>query len=145
MRTMDEKEIMAASQELEAIRGQLDTMTKQDELIQVTLEEYVRAKEALQDLKDKKKGDDILVPIGANCWVHAVLGDPKKSIASIGSNLAVGQNTDDIIKRIDSQLVEIEEAKKEVTSKMAEMDAKAASLTQMLQEVYAEMQGQKGQ
>ena len=142
---MDEKEIMAASQELEAIRAQLDTMAKQDELIQVTLEEYIRAKEAIDDLKTKKKGDEILVPIGANCWVHAVLGDPKKAIASIGSNLAVGQNTDDVISRLDRQLEEIEEAKKEVTSKMSELDSKAASLTQMLQAVYAEMQGQPPQ
>ena len=142
---MDEKEIMAASQELEAIRGQLDNLAKQDELIQVTLEEYIRAKEALEDLKGKKEGDEILVPIGANCWVHAVLGDPKKSIASIGSNLAVGQKTEEIIIRLDSQLEEIEAAKKEITAKMAEMDAKAASLTQMLQQVYAEMQGQQPQ
>ena len=142
---MDEKEIMAASQELEAIRGQLDNMAKQDELIQVTLEEYNRAKDALEDLKDKKKGDEILVPIGANCWVHAVLGDPKKSIASIGSNIAIGQKTDDIITRLDSQLEEIEAANKEITTKMAELDTKAASLTQMLQQVYAEMQGQQPQ
>ena len=140
---MDEKEIMAASQELESIRGQLDTMAKQEELIQVTLEEYVRAKEALEELKGKKEGEEILVPIGANCWVRAVLGDPKKSIASIGSNLAVGQSTDDIIKRIEDQLGEIEEAKKEISSKMAEMESRAATLTQQLQQVYAEMQAGK--
>ena len=142
---MDEKEIMAASQELEAIRGQLDNLAKQDELVQVTLEEYHRAKEALEDLKDKKEGEKILVPIGANCWVHAVLGDPKKAIASIGSNLAVGQGTDDVLSRLDAQLEEIEEAKKEVSGSISKLDAKAASLTQMLQKVYAEMQGQKSE
>ena len=145
MNRMDEKEIMAASQELEACHGQLESLAKQNELIQVTLDEYNRAKDAIIDLKTKKKGDDILVPIGANCWVHAVLGDPKKAIASIGSNLAIGQKTDDIISRLDRQLEEIEEAKIEVAGKMSQLDAKAASLTQMLQKVYDEMQGQKPQ
>ena len=137
---MDEKEIMAASQELETLRNQLDNLGKQDELIQVTLEEFTRAKDALEDLKGKKEGDEILVPIGANCWVHAVLGDMNNAIASIGSNLAVGQSIDEIVVRLDSQLEEIEVAKKEVSSKISSLDAKAAELTQILQTVYAEMQ-----
>ena len=140
---MDEKEIMAASQELETCKAQLDTMSKQEELTQVTLEEYIRTKEALSDLKGKKTGDKILVPIGANCWVHAVLGDMDTAIASIGSNIAVGQSLDDIITRLDDQLEEIETAKVEVTGKIANLNAKAGELTQMLQAVYAEMQGQQ--
>jgi len=142
---MDEKEIMAASQELETIRNQLDNLTKQEELVQVTLEEYNRAREALGDLKGKKEGDDILVPIGANCWVHAVLGDTNKGIASIGSNLAVGQSIDEIVSRLDSQLEEIEAASKEVGGKVTSLNAKAAELTQMLQAVYAEMQAAQPQ
>ena len=142
---MDEQEIMAASQELEALRTQIDNLTKQEELIQVTLEEFTRAKDALNDLNGKKEGDKILVPIGANCWVHAVLGNMDKAIASIGSNLAVGQPIDEIIVRLDSQLEEIETAKTEVSGKLSTLNAKAAELTQMLQAVYAEMQGQQGQ
>ena len=142
---MDEQEIMAASQELEALRNQIDNLTKQEELIQVTLEEFTRAKDALNDLKGKKEGDEILVPIGANCWVHAVLGNMDKAIASIGSNIAVGQPVDEIVIRLDSQLEEIETAKTEVSAKLTSLNAKASELTQMLQKVYAEMQGQQPQ
>ncbi len=142
---MDEQEIMAASQELETCRTQIDNLSKQEELIQVTLEEFTRAKEALEDLKGKKEGDEILVPIGANCWVHAVLGDMDKAIASIGSNLAVGQSVDEIVIRLNSQLEEIEAANTEVSGKLSGLNAKAAELTQMLQAVYAEMQGQQPQ
>ncbi len=140
---MDEKEIMAASQELETCRMQLDTLGKQDELIQVTLEEYERARDALEDLKDKEEGEEILVPIGANCWVHAVLGDPKKAIASIGSNLAVGEKTSTIIKRLDRQLEEIREAQTEVAAKKSSLESRADNLTRELQKVYQEMQAQE--
>lgn len=142
---MDEQEIMAASQELETLRNQMDNLAKQEELIQVTLEEFTRAKDALNDLKGKKEGDEILVPIGANCWVHAVLGNMDKAIASIGSNLAVGQPVEEIVVRLDSQLEEIEAAKTEVSNKLTSLNAKASELTQMLQAVYAEMQGQQPQ
>ncbi len=142
---MDEQEIMAASQELEALRNQMENMAKQEELIQVTLEEFTRARDALEDLKGKKEGDEILVPIGANCWVHAVLGNMDKAIASIGSNLAVGQSIDEIVIRLDSQLEEIEAARTEVSAKLSSLDAKASELTQTLQKVYADMQAAKPQ
>ena len=137
---MDEKEILAASQELEATRMQLDNLAKQQELIQITLEEYTRAREALEELKGKKEGDEILVPIGANCWVHAVLGNTDKAIASIGSNLAVGEKLEDIIERLDRQLEEIHGASTEVSKKLARLESRGNELTQMLQQVYAEMQ-----
>ena len=131
---------MAAAQELELLRAQLENLGKQDELIHITLEEYTRAREALEELKGKKKGDEILVPIGANCWVHAVLGDPKKAIASIGSNLAVGQKLDSIIERLDQQLEEIGKAQGELSMSMTKMEARARDLAMMLQEVYGEME-----
>jgi prefoldin alpha subunit len=137
---MNEQEIMAAAQELEMLRVQLDNLGKQDELIHITLEEYTRAREALEELKGKKKGDEILVPIGANCWVHAVLGDPKKAIASIGSNLAVGQKIDTIIERLDRQLEEIGKAERELSANLNKMEARARDLTMLLQEVYGEME-----
>lgn len=142
---MNEQEIMAAGQELEMLRVQLDNLNKQDELIHITLEEYTRAREALEELKGKKKGEEILVPIGANCWVHAVLGDTKKAIASIGSNLAVGQKIESIIVRLDSQLEEIGKAEAELSTRMNMMEARARDLAAMLQEVYGEMESHPDQ
>ncbi|MDO9536901.1 MAG: prefoldin subunit alpha [Thermoplasmata archaeon] len=137
---MNEQEIRAAGQELEILQGQLENLNKQDELISVTLEEYSRARQALDDLKDKKKGDEILVPIGANCWVHAQLGDPSKAIASIGSNVAVGQKLDDICERLDRHLEEIRKASTELSGKMTKVEARARDLSIILQEVYGNME-----
>ncbi|MFO7619237.1 MAG: prefoldin subunit alpha [Thermoplasmata archaeon] len=136
---MKEQEIAAASQELEMLRMQLDNLNKQDELIQITLEEYTRAKQALEELKGKKKGEEILVPVGANCWVHAVLGDTSKAIASIGSNVAVGQKLDSIIERLERQLEEIRKADTELSGKVTKAEARARDLSAMLQEAYGQM------
>ena len=136
---MNEQEMAAAAQELEVLRMQLDNLNKQDELIQITLEEYTRAKQALEDLKGKKKGEEILVPIGANCWVHAQLGDTKKGIASIGSNIAVGQSLDLIIERLETQLEEITKADTELSGKITQVEARARDLAAMLQDAYGHM------
>jgi len=136
---MDEKEIAAAAQEFEMLQMQLDNMGKQEELIQITLEEYIRAKAALEELKGKKKGDKILVPIGANCWVHAELGETQKAIASIGSNVAVGQKLDAIIERLEQQLDDIRKAQTELSGKMTKVEARARQLSGILEQVYGQM------
>jgi prefoldin alpha subunit len=140
---MNEQEIMAATQEMELLRAQLDNMHKQGEFIHITLEEYSRAKGALEELKDKKEGDDILVPIGANCWVHATLGNTSKAIASIGSNLAVGQKFEAIIERLDRQLEEIKNAQNELSGKLAKAEARANDLSAILEEVYEQMEANR--
>jgi prefoldin alpha subunit len=121
---------------------QLENMNKQDELIQITLEEYARAREALEDLKGKGEGQDILVPIGANCWVHAKLGDTGKAIASIGSNVAVGQKLDGIIERLDRQLKDIQKAQGELSEKISKVESRARDLSAALEEAYGKMESQ---
>ena len=137
---MDEREIEAAAQELEMLRMQMDNLGKSEEMIQVTLEEYYRAKQALEDLRGKEEGSDILVPIGANIWVHATLGKTDKAIASIGSNVAVGQKLEEIIERLDTQLDEIRKAQTELSGKITKVEARARDLTAMLQEVYGQLE-----
>jgi len=142
---MNEKEMMAAAQELEVLKLQLDNMNKQDELIHITFEEYTRARNALGDLKGKEKGSDILVPIGANCWVHAKLGDTSKAIASIGSNVAVGQKLEAIVERLDRQLEDIRKAQAELSSKIAKTESRARDLAAALEEAYGRMESQNPQ
>lgn len=139
---MNEQEMALASQELELLRMQLDNMNKQDELIEITYEEYTRAKGALEDLRGKEKGQDILVPIGANCWVHAKLGDTSKAIASIGSNVAVGQKLESIVERLDRQLGDIRKAQSELSAKIAKVEARARELSMALEEAYGKMDSQ---
>ncbi len=139
---MNEREMAVAAQELELLRLQLDNMNKQDELIEITLEEYTLARGALEDLKGKEKGQDILVPIGANCWVHAGLGDTGKAIASIGSNVAVGQKLEAIIERLDRQLKDIQKAQGELSAKISKVEARARDLSAALEEAYGKMESQ---
>ncbi len=142
---MNEQEIAVAAQELELLRMQLDNMNKQEELIQITFEEYTRAKGALEDLKGKEKGAEILVPIGANCWVHAKLGDTSKAIASIGSNVAVGQKLEAIIERLENQLGDIKNAQSELASKIGKVERRARDLAMVLEEAYGKAESPDSQ
>jgi prefoldin alpha subunit len=137
---MKEMEIKQTAQELELCRAQLDSMEKQDELLRVTLDEYRRAKEALEDIKGRKDGDEVLVPIGANCFLHAKLGDPNRVMSSLGSDVAVGESSKDAIVRLDRHIQDIEKAVGEMQKNISSLSSKTQELTRTLQKAYEEFE-----
>lgn len=138
---MNEQELRAAAQDLELYRSQLESMQKQDELLRVTLDEYNRARDALEEIRGKKEGDELLVPIGANCFLHAKLGDPDKAISSLSSNVAVGETTAEAVERLEKHIQEIEKALVETQKSIVSLDSQAQALSQQMQKAYEELEG----
>jgi prefoldin alpha subunit len=140
---MKEEEIKKKVGELEIYRLQLDTLAKQDEILRINIEEFMRARDTLQGIKENKKGDKILVPIGANFFVHAKIDDVGKGISNLGSTVAAEENINDALKRLDKHINELNKAGQELANKVTELEARNAALTQELQEAYAELEEKK--
>jgi prefoldin alpha subunit len=140
---MKEEEIKKKVGELEIYRLQLDTLAKQDEILRINIEEFMRARDTLQGIKENKKGDKILVPIGANFFVHAKIDDVGKVISNLGSTVAAEENINDALKRLDKHINELNKAGQELANKVTELEARNAALTQELQEAYAELEEKK--
>lgn len=140
---MKEEEIRKKVGELEIYRLQLDSLGKQDEILRINLEEFMRARDTLQGMKEQKKGDRILVPIGANFFVHAKVDDVGKVISNIGSTVVVEEKIDDAQKRLDKHINELNNAGQELARKVSELEAMSVALTQELQEAYAKLEETK--
>ncbi|MFQ5553317.1 MAG: hypothetical protein ACE5EW_06330, partial [Thermoplasmata archaeon] len=56
---------------LENTRAQLDALTRQEEALRYSLQEYTRARDTMAEYKDAPVGTEILVPIGANSFLFA--------------------------------------------------------------------------
>ena len=135
---MKEEEIRQKVGELEIYRLQLDTLGKQDEILRINIEEFMRARDTLQGIKEIKTGDEILVPIGANFFVHAQIGDVQKVISNLGSTIAASEEIDEALKRLDKHIDELNKAGQELANNVTELEARCATLTQELQEAYAQ-------
>ncbi|KYK28932.1 MAG: hypothetical protein AYK23_05350 [Candidatus Proteinoplasmatales archaeon SG8-5] len=135
---MQEEEIRKKVMELETSRAQLDTLVKQDEILRLNIEEFMRARDTLNGIKGSKSGENMLVPIGANFFIHAKLDEVDKVISNLGSTIAAEESIGEALKRLDRHIDGLNKAGQDIASNVAELEAKCGALTRQLQEVYAQ-------
>jgi prefoldin alpha subunit len=140
---MKEEEIRQKVGELETYRAQLDTLAKQDEILRLNIEELIRVRDTVEGIREKKSGEKILVPIGANFFIHAKLDETEKVISNVGSNVAAEETIKDATDRLDKHIKELSDAGQELAKKVSELESISMTLTQQLQEEYAKLEEKK--
>lgn len=134
---MSEQELRQAVAEIEAYKGQLATLACQEEILRISLQEYMRAKETLLRFKDLNEGKEILIPIGGDTFIYATVSDSKKAMIGIGSDLIVDRNMDDAVKSLDDKIEQMREGTKKVAERMTETEQVAQALSMKVQEEFA--------
>ncbi|MCK5547888.1 MAG: prefoldin subunit alpha [Thermoplasmata archaeon] len=135
-----DKELRELAASFEQNRAQLETIIRQEEMLRMSLEDYMRAKETMTRLKDCKDDSELLIPIGANNFVFARLGDKRKVIQSAGSDIAVEGTVDEAMERVESRITEISKARDQVGQKHAELESVVQQASIKLQKAYEEAQ-----
>lgn len=129
---------------LDQYREQLEALAQQQEIIRVSLEEHMRAKETLLRYKEAGKGAEVLVPVGANSFLVAEVKDAAKAFVSIGSDLIVFDDIPKQVERIDARIKSISEAMGAVGARLAELQQRAESQGAAMQSLYDRLQGPSG-
>lgn len=140
---MNDEEVRQAMSLIETFRVQLDALTKQAQILQISLEDTVKAHETLKSIASAKKGDEILIPVGASTLVRAVVSENPNALVGIGSKLSVEMKIDEAMEYLSNGSKEITEALKKLTETMDEMSSKAQALQVAVQEEYRVRQEQQ--
>src|SRR5437899_11269983 len=74
---------------LDQYRANIETLAQQQEIVRVSLEEHLRARETLVRYQEAGKAAEILVPIGAKSFLVAQSREVDKAFGSIGADLLV--------------------------------------------------------
>jgi prefoldin alpha subunit len=119
---------------METAKAQLEGLAKQQELIQLAVEEHVRARETIKEMAKGNPGDDILVPLGADSYIHAKISDNRDTIVGAGSGVSIKRKPDEAEKILDSKIDDLSRAFKSVSDKAAETEALVQELTQRVQD-----------
>ncbi|UCD92003.1 MAG: prefoldin subunit alpha [Methanobacteriota archaeon] len=139
---MTTEELQRAVAEYERQRAELEALARQDELLSLSLEEYMRAKETMTRYQKGGKGAEILVPIGANSFLFAEIKDSDKAVVGIGSDLNVVEKMDDAITRLEGRIEDLTNAQKGVADRMVELSEKVRENSELVRELYEKVQGQ---
>lgn len=119
---------------METAKAQLEGLAKQQELIQLAVEEHVRARETIKQMAKGNPGDDILVPLGADSYIHAKISDNRDAIVGAGSGVSIKRKPDEAEKILDSKIDDLSRAFKSISDKAAETEALVQELTQRVQD-----------
>ena len=137
---MEDGDLRQAMAVLETYNYQLEALTRQVRLLQVSLEETTRAREALKALIDAKEGDDMLIPVGASVLVPVKVSGERKAIVNIGNRISAEKSLEDALGYIEESGKEVSEALKEAVETLNEVEKMASELTAAIQNEYQSRQ-----
>ncbi len=117
------QDIVAMTQEYQARAG---IYQQQLALIDVSLGECESAIKTLEELENKKAGEELLVPIGAGVYMHATITQVDDVLMELGASISAEKN--------------ITEAKDALVKRKTQLGKTHEHLGKSLREIYDEMQ-----
>ncbi len=142
--TASEADLRRGLAVLDQYREQLEALAQQQEIVRVSLEEHMRAKETLLRYKEAGKGAEVLVPVGANAFLVAEVRDADKAFVGIGSDVVLLDDIPKQIERIDARVKSISEAMAAIGQRLAELQERAENQGAAVQGLYDRLQGTPG-
>ena len=130
---VDERQLRQDYAELEAAKGQLEGLAKQQQLIQLAVEEHVRARETVKEMATKQPGELLLVPIGADSYIRAAISDDRSAVVGVGSGVSINRTAEEAEKILDSKIDDLSRAFKSITDRAAQMEAMIQELSDKVQ------------
>ncbi|MDX1535115.1 MAG: prefoldin subunit alpha [Thermoplasmata archaeon] len=125
---------------LETTRAHLEALTRQEEALRFSLQEYARARDTMAVYKDAPVGTEILVPIGGNSFLFAQIADVDRCIVGLGAEVALDDSIESAIDRLDNRIRQLTTVQEDLLRRMAALEGQANDQAAVVQEAYGKAQ-----
>ncbi len=136
----DETAIRENMMRLETAKAQLEALSKQQELIQLAVEEHVKARETVKNLVKSVPGDELMIPVGADSYIFAKSSERKDVVLGVGSGVSVQRSAEEAEKILDTRVEELAQAFQRVAEMAAQTEQAVQELSEKIQEQYEKAQ-----
>ncbi len=133
---VDDTELRQAIALMEGYKERVEALSRQVQVLRVSLDEVNMAAEALKAFRDTKEGDEILVPIGASTFIPVQVTGNRKVVVGIGSNISVEKDVSDSVDYMSANGVEISEALKKSVDTLNGIQNALTNVTAAVQQEY---------
>jgi prefoldin alpha subunit len=123
-----EAELREMAENFELQKAQLENVMRQEDLLRMSLEEHLRAKETMVRVKECRDDSEVLIPIGANIFLSGKLGDKNKVVVGIGSETAMEGSIDEALERLEERTKRLSDAKEKLSKGREELNNKVVEL-----------------
>jgi len=136
----DESALRENMMRLETAKAQLEGLSKQQELIQLAIEEHVKARETVKSLAKSASGDELMIPVGADSYIYAKATDRKEVVIGVGSDVSIQRNAEEAEKTLDARIEELAQAFQKVAEMAAHTEGAIQELSEKVQKQYEQVQ-----
>ena len=137
---MEDNELRQAIAAMESYKERVEALSRQVQVLRVSLDEVTMTAEALKAFKDAKVGDEIMVPVGASSFITVKVTSNRNVVVGIGSNISVEKDIDDAISYMDANNAEIAEALKKSAETLNEAQQALTTISNAVQQEYVNRQ-----
>ena len=137
---MEDNELRQAIAAMESYKERVEALSRQVQVLRVSLEEVTMSSDALKAFKNAKEGDDIMVPVGASSFITVKVTSNRNVVVGIGSNISVEKDIDDAISYMDANNAEIAEALKKSAETLNEAQQAMTTISNAVQQEYVNRQ-----
>lgn len=138
---MTEEELNRLMVLAEQYKAQLDQLDTQMSYIQQAINEYNKSKITIDNISEKEKNSDVILPIGGGSYIDAKAKNPKKILFDVGAGYIIEKDADDAIKKIDSRIKELEKNMQKIGEIREKTENEATEVYQKAQKLYQEQNG----
>jgi prefoldin alpha subunit len=124
--------------EYELSRSQLELYQQNLELIDGRLSELRMIDNALDEIKDTNKNNEMLVPVGGDTFIKASIIDPENVIVGVGASVAVKKTIGDAKEDIENKIAELEKVRADHTSNLEKLISKLRELEPSVQSIVSQ-------
>lgn len=139
---MEDAELRQAISVAESYKQRVEALSRQVQVLRVSLDEVTMASNALKAFKDAKDGDEIMVPVGATSYITVKVTSNRNVIVDIGSDISVEKDAASAIEYMDANNAEISEALSKTLEALNESQTALSNLTAAIQQEYSARQQQ---
>lgn len=137
---LEDNELRQAIAAMESYKERVEALSRQVQVLRVSLEEVTMSADALKAFKNAKEGDDIMVPVGASSFITVKVTSNRNVVVGIGSNISVEKDIDDAISYMDANNAEIAEALKKSAETLNEAQQALTTISNAVQQEYVNRQ-----
>lgn len=136
-----EEELQKILFELENSRRQLDAITKQMQVLDLTLNELNSTQNALNSLRENKSGKEMFVPIGSGSYIKAELKDNEKVLIGLGARISIEKSVEEAKRILEEREKNLSKTMENLQEKAIELNNKITRLTPTAERLVQELKG----
>ncbi len=131
----DKKEMQAKYMEFQMLQQQMKDVVGQIEEISNRLYEVESIIVSVNETSEVESGSEILVPISSGIFIKAKASETKNFLVNIGAGNVSTKSTEEVIKMLEKQKVELLNFQTELTKEAENFERQLMAMQKELQEI----------